>query len=41
MTVHHLLNGRSSQTAQLPHRVGSAQAGRLLAVGCSSGELLA
>lgn len=32
MTVHHLLNGRSSQTGQLPSRVGSAQASRLLAL---------
>lgn len=32
MTVHHLLNGRSSLTGQIPHRVGSAQASRLLAV---------
>jgi transcriptional regulator with XRE-family HTH domain len=32
MTVHHLLNGHSSQTGQIPHRVGSSQASRLLAV---------
>lgn len=36
MTVHHLLNGRSSLTGQLPHRVGSAQATRLLAVSPST-----
>jgi hypothetical protein len=32
MTVHHLLNGSGSQTGQLPHRMGAAQASRLLAV---------